>query len=76
MATWWKRWAERLSRSAVPIDGDPGMWRKPSGPENPRGRRVRPNWLEASPRTHGRLAGGSAIERTVWRDLQLPPPAA
>ena len=76
MATWWRRWAERLTRSAVPIDGDPGRWRKPSDPENARGRRVRPGRLEASPRTHGRLAGRGTIERTVWRDLHLPPPAA
>ena len=75
MATWWRRWAERLTRSAVPIDGDPGTWRNPSDPENARGRRVRPGRLEASPATHGRPAGAGTIER-VWRDLQLPPPAA
>ena len=90
MQTWWKRWAERLSSSAVPIDGDPGTWRKPS--ETPRkssdpwrsasdagkrpGRRIRPGRLEASAGSRRRLAGGGAIERSVWRDLQLPPPAA
>jgi hypothetical protein len=75
MQTWWKRWAERLSGSAVPIDGDPGKWRKPSDPASRGGRKVRSGRLEASAAAHRRLAGG-AIERS-WRwDLQLPPPAA
>jgi hypothetical protein len=76
MATWWKRWAERLSRSAVPVDGDPGPWRGPLDPGIPKRRRSRPGRLEASAGTHRRLAGGGTIERSVWRDLQLPPPAA
>jgi hypothetical protein len=73
MTTWWRRWAERLSSSAVPIDGDPGKWREPSD----RGAKgVRPGRLEAFAGTHRRLASGGTIERSVWRDLQLPPPAA
>jgi hypothetical protein len=76
MTTWWRRWAERLSSSAVPIDGDPGSWRKPLDPRNGGGRKVRPGRLEAPAGTHRKLAGGGTIERSVWRDLQLPPPAA
>lgn len=76
MTTWWKRWAKRLSSSAVPMDGDPGTWRKPSDSGNRVGRRVGSGRLEASAGTHRRLAGGDTIERTVWRDLQFPPPAA
>ena len=81
MRTWWKRWAERLSSSAVPIDGDPGGWRNPSGARSSRerrdrpGRSRRPGRLEASGGTNRRLAGGT-LDRSVWRDLQLPPPAA
>jgi hypothetical protein len=43
MDSWWKRWAERLSGSAVPVDGDPGKWRVPrrgpTGRRKPGGRR-------------------------------------
>ena len=73
MTTWWRRWAERLSSSAVPIDVDPGTWREPS---DRGGRRARPGRLEAYAWTDRRLAGGGTIERSVWRDVQLPPPAA
>jgi hypothetical protein len=76
MKTWWKRWAKRLSSSAVPIDGDPGTWRQPLDRESTGARRVRPGKLEASAGTYRRLIGGGTIERSVWRDLQLPPPAA
>ena len=76
MTTWWKRWAERLSSSAVPIDGDPGTWRERSVRGNRGLRKVRPGRLEASAGTHRRPDGGGTIERSVWRDLQLPPPAA
>jgi hypothetical protein len=74
MATWWKRWAERLLRSAVPIDGDSGAWSTLSNPRRRTARKVRPGRLEA--RTVQRLASHDSIERSVWRDLQLPPPAA
>ena len=76
MKTWWKRWAERLTSSAVPIDGDPGTWRKPSDPGSRGERKIRPGRLEASGGAPRRLAGGGTVERSVWRDLQLPPPAA
>ena len=76
MRTWLKRWAEGLSRGAVPIDGDPGKWRKPSHSGNAGGRAARPGRLEASVGAHRRLAGGGTIQRSLWRDLELPPPAA
>ena len=67
MRSLWKRRAERLSGSAVPIDGDPGKWRKPSDPASRGGRKVRSGRLEVS---------AAAIERSGRLDLQLPPPAA
>jgi len=74
MRTWWKRWAESLASRAVPIDGDPGKWRKLSERGDAGGRTIRPGRLEAS--AGPRRRPGGAIERSVWRDLQLPPPAA
>lgn len=85
MQSWWKRIAKALSRAAVPVDGDPGAWR--SSPDGMRsGRNYRPGRLVASVKSSRRIARGdtpgrptyqdSTIERSVWRDVHLPPPAA
>ena len=72
MTSWWRRWAGRLTTSAVPVDGDPGAWRKPSVRKNSRGRRVRPDLPEPWMGTRG----VDTIERALWRDVHIPPPAA
>ena len=76
METWWKRWWQALSRAAVPVDGDPGAWRIRSDAGRRSRRRGRPGRLEACVEPSRRIASSDTIERSLWRDVHLPPPAA